>query len=103
MLPDKKTGKRIFNNTKSQGISMNVIIIAAIALVVLIVLIAIFTGRFGLFSKGLEECRGKCVPRNQCQAIAPEGGCDTVSSQQIGDVFRISSSEGGTVCCLLEK
>lgn len=40
---------------KAQGISINVIIIAAIALAVLVVLFAIFTGRIGLFSKGVKE------------------------------------------------
>lgn len=40
---------------KAQGISMNVIIVAAIALLVLVVLIAIFSGRMGIFGKGLNE------------------------------------------------
>ena len=40
---------------KAQGISINVIIIAAIALAVLVVLFMIFTGRLGIFSKGLSE------------------------------------------------
>jgi len=50
--------RKNISNKKSQGISVNVIIIAAIALIVLVVLIAVFTGRFGLFSKGLNECHG---------------------------------------------
>jgi len=44
-------------NTKSQGLSLNVIIVAAIVLIVLIVLWAIFTGKIGGFSKELQECR----------------------------------------------
>lgn len=36
-------------NKKSQGLSINLIIIVAIALIVLVVLIAIFTGRWGKF------------------------------------------------------
>ena len=40
---------------KGQSISINTIIIAAIALAVLVVLFAIFTGRLGLFSKGIQE------------------------------------------------
>tara|TARA_Y100000310_G_scaffold344364_1_gene456780 strand:- start:18050 stop:18418 length:369 start_codon:yes stop_codon:yes gene_type:complete len=38
-------------NKKGQGLSLNVIIVAAIALVVLVVLIVIFTGRAGDFDK----------------------------------------------------
>jgi len=45
---------------KSQGLSVNVIIIAAIALIVLVVLIAVFTGRFGIFSKGLDSATNIC-------------------------------------------
>ena len=52
---------------KAQGISINVIIIAAIALAVLVVLFAIFTGRIGGFSKGVQEtdtCAQKCSSLN---------------------------------------
>ena len=43
---------------KAQGLSLNVIIIAAIVLIVLIVLWAIFTGRIGSFTSDVKECRG---------------------------------------------
>ena len=50
-------------NKKSQGLSINVLIITAIALIVLVVLIAIFTGRLGGFDsdeffcqQNLDEC-----------------------------------------------
>ena len=43
-------------------ISINVIIVAAIALVVLVVLIAIFLGRIDLFGRGIASASGKdCV------------------------------------------
>lgn len=51
---------------KAQGLSLNTIIIAAIALVVLIVLWAIFTGRMGVFSTGLQEVEKNC--NDQCVA-----------------------------------
>ena len=44
---------------KAQGISLNVIIIAAIALIVLVVLIAIFTGRLGVFVGGLSDANAR--------------------------------------------
>ena len=50
-----KISYKLDYNLKSQGLSFNVIIIAAIALIILVVLIAVFTGRFGLFSSGLKE------------------------------------------------
>lgn len=42
-------------NKKGQGLSLNVIIVAALALIVLVVLIMVFTGRIGIFTKGVEE------------------------------------------------
>ena len=48
---------------KAQSISINTIIIAAIALAVLVVLFVIFTGRISLFSKGVGEtttCEQAC-------------------------------------------
>ena len=52
-------------NKKGQGLPINVIIIAALALVVLVVLVLMFTGRFQLFSEGLQNCLvkgGSCEP-----------------------------------------
>lgn len=43
-------------NKKSQGLSINVIIIAALALVVLVVLIIIFTGSIGKTSQNIGSC-----------------------------------------------
>jgi len=40
---------------KAQGISINAIIIAALALIVLVVLIAVFTGQFGNWGLGLDQ------------------------------------------------
>ena len=46
---------------KSQGISINTIIIAAIALIVLVVLVAIFTGRIGLFGREVGKVGKDCA------------------------------------------
>jgi hypothetical protein len=45
---------------KAQGISINVIIVAAIALIVLVVLVAIFTGRLGIFTREVSEVGTEC-------------------------------------------
>ena len=63
-------------NKKSQGLSINVIIIVAIALIVLVVLIAVFTGRLGLFSIGIKE-KGNCS--EVCVALGYEYGSKTTT------------------------
>ena len=65
---------------KAQGISINTIIIAALGLAVLVVLFLIFTGRIGLFSKGVEEvntCNSACSALGQSTpaAAASDGTC----------------------------
>jgi hypothetical protein len=44
---------------KGQGISINVIVIAAIALLVLVVLSIVFLGRFGVFTQQSGDCENK--------------------------------------------
>ena len=56
--------KRGEKMSKAQGISINVIIVAAIALLVLVVLSVIFMGRIGQFGSKVGECKnkgGKCA------------------------------------------
>jgi hypothetical protein len=51
-------------NKKAQGISMNVINIAAIALLVLVILSVIFIGRMGKFGGQTQSCTaqgGRCM------------------------------------------
>jgi hypothetical protein len=54
---------------KAQGLSMNVIIIAAIALLVLVILAVIFIGRMGETTKGIDQCKGVCADdESECEA-----------------------------------
>ena len=58
---------------KSQGMPINVVIIAVLALIVLVVLAAIFTGRVRIFSQSLESCaakQGQCTekPGDNCKS-----------------------------------
>ena len=55
---------------KAQGISLNVIIIAAIALVVLVVLIAIFAGQTGKLPGEIEEVASAEVFRVQAMSTS---------------------------------
>ena len=51
---------------KAQGISLNVIIVAAIALLVLVILSVIFMGRMASFTQGSNDCtkqNGVCQDR----------------------------------------
>ena len=44
---------------RGQGISINVIVVAAIALLVLVVLAIVFLGRFGVFTAQTVDCENK--------------------------------------------
>ena len=57
---------------KAQGLSMNVIIIAAIALLVLVILAVIFIGRMGSTAKNIDACKGSCEQDDAtCTAKGP--------------------------------
>lgn len=108
---------------KAQGISINTIIIAAIALIVLVVLIAIFAGRMGIFGKDLTiaqegiECRSDddtlvIVEGNSCTAADEKyllTGVSNKFSQYIGIVKKCGEGETdpegkgcikpGRICC----
>ncbi|HLC66646.1 MAG TPA: hypothetical protein VJK52_03320 [Candidatus Nanoarchaeia archaeon] len=94
---------------KAQGISINTIIIAAIALIVLVVLVAIFTGRMGDFGRRLtgeqnKYCATVNIPANERGAATAIGGvvrtesegCGT-NAQQVYGVFK--DVEYGKMCC----
>ena len=89
---------------KAQGLSVNTIIIAAIALIVLVVLIAVFTGRFGIFSKSLGSCEtngGQCLPECKLPNVEmTQYDCPSGFSQS-GESMVISA--GKTVCCVKLK
>ena len=67
--------KTIKKNKKSQGISLNVVIVAAIVLIVLVVLIVIFSGRMKTFNYGLVDCHSK---NGQCQSQPCSQGSATI-------------------------
>jgi len=82
-------------NKKSQGLSINVIIIVAIALIVLVVLIAIFTGRLGAFTSTVSEQQGDI--KKDC---AGNGGAFHPINECTGGIMTSSDSgPPGTVCC----
>lgn len=52
---------KIFDNKKGQGLSMTVIVVAALALLVLVVLAVIFIGRMGKTASQVDQCKGQCI------------------------------------------
>ncbi len=61
-------------NKKSQGLSVNLIIIVAIALVILVVVIAIFTGKMGDWVGQTQEAN---TCRSACEGIGQTKGTDS--------------------------
>ena len=57
-------------NKKSQGLSLNVIVIAAIVLIVLVVIWFIFTGKMKSFSEETEKCPGGVRSKIPCDKEA---------------------------------
>jgi hypothetical protein len=81
---------------KGQGLSLNTIIVAAIVLIVLVVLWAIFTGRMGVFSKGLTDVTkgGNC---RDIGTLKPElDGCSTGCIRVYGQFEDVTAGE---ICC----
>ncbi|MBI2541144.1 hypothetical protein HYV80_00340 [Candidatus Woesearchaeota archaeon] len=77
---------------KSQSISINTIIIAAIALAVLVVLFVIFTGRFKIFSEDVDKTNVNC--NDACVIGAYQSGSDSS-----GSCAGIKISIKGKECC----
>ena len=73
---------------KAQGISINVIIVAAIALIGLVVLVAIFTGRLGAFTAGVTSCTDK------------GGTCEASCTGDTTTLPGTACEKDGNVCCL---
>ena len=80
-------------NKRGQGISINVIIIAAIALLVLVVLSVVFMGRMGTLSSGTADCR------NQGGVCADTCGVDDAAGYPT--VYTAAECADTKVCCIV--
>ncbi|MBS3130986.1 hypothetical protein J4212_01000 [Candidatus Woesearchaeota archaeon] len=90
-------------NKRGQGLSVNVIIIAAIALIVLVVLVAIFTGRLGGFSRGINEvtsCDQVCKARGFTNGGegSPNSVATPPSGYQLSDRLIGATGPNGGAC-----
>lgn len=89
------------NSRKSQGMPINVVVIAAIALIILLVLIGIFTGKIKWFGQGLATCPGACMSAVDCQNLeAYDLGSQYVNKGDTKVEGKCSASE---ICCSSKK
>ncbi len=90
---------------KGQGLSITTIILVIIGLIVLVVLIAIFTGRMGSFSKGVEStvtCANSCKAfgRDSIYTDKDEAGCKAVANAQyVPGQYKDITGTGKVCCC----
>lgn len=79
---------------KSQSISINTIIIAAIALAVLVVLFVIFTGRTKIFSESVDKTTVSCT--DACKIGYVSGRDNACPSESTGITITV---KGQQCCC----
>ena len=90
---------------KGVDLSVNVIIVAAIALAVLVVLFAIFTGRIGVFSKGVSEttnCEQICNAAGykvELTKTTNEGGTCTGGTTPLLGAYELEGGVRKQCCC----
>ena len=85
-------------NKKGQGLSLNMIIVAAIALIVLVIIVMIFTGRIGIFRQGVEDCTGKggtCSSEPCAQGTTNLPGTDCGNKKDAN-----TANDNGPYCCI---
>ena len=84
---------------KGQSMSINVIIVAVIALVIMVVLISIFAGKIGLVNKGInEESTKKCLGSPRNGNIVPSGSTCPEGMEESWTSYK--DVESGFTCCL---
>ena len=79
---------------RGQGLSLNVIIIAALALLVLVVLSMIFTGKIGGWTKVQNQCAS-----NGGNCLSDASACTGENARVMGQ-YTCPNAEQGDVCCL---
>ena len=82
---------------KAQGISINVIIIAAIALLVLVVLSVIYIGRMGDWGTKAADCDNK---GGECYSITDTQTCASASGGKYPTKFTGFKCSGTQTCCI---
>lgn len=82
---------------KKGDLSLNMIIIAIIALLVLVIIAAVFTGRLALFNIGISDCKkvkgAECFDGSECM----EGYVQDKTSKCLTSENKVNPYQ---VCCL---
>lgn len=90
---------------KGQGLSISTIIIVIICLIVLVVIIAIFTGKLGNFSKGVEStvtCANSCKAfgRDNIYTDKTKAECEAaVNAQYVPGQYGDITGADKVCCC----
>lgn len=96
-------------SNKGQSISINTIIIAAIALAVLVVLFLIFTGRFKIFSEGVSSsslnCDSGCKSVGYASGTVKDGpgGTGLCGGNDMRIPGKFEGMGEGNICCCTPK
>ena len=77
---------------KAQSLSINTVVVAAIALLVLVVLIAIFSGRMRIVGGNVRSCS---VQKGECKET-----CDDVFEVPYPGTDCADREDGLTTCCV---
>ncbi len=83
---------RIQKQTKKGELTMQVVVLAALALIFLIVVLFIMTQKSSLFSKGLSSCENKAGICVASETLCKDDNAGTVSS--------FSCTDESQICCL---
>jgi hypothetical protein len=97
-MTENLTGKK-----KGEALSMNVIVVAVIALIILIVLIVVFSGRMGIFNRGVNSCEDK--GGQPYSGSTGNADCIQAGGTPSGPYFEEQSGKKveNTICCILSK
>ncbi len=80
----------IILNKKSQGLSLNTVVIAALVVLVLVILAAILMGRLDIFTGHLRDCPGTCMQSESFSEEVCRDGYEKIPGQ---------CEEDNHVCC----
>ena len=90
------------SSKKAQGISINTIIIAAIALIVLVVLVMIFTGRMGIFTKGVQttgDITKTCTELGGTIVTGDQTTSPTCTGDKTAIISKDTTGVSNKICC----
>lgn len=94
---------KMIKNKKADGLSMNVIVVAVIALIVLIVIVVVFSGRMGIFNRGVNSCEDKGgIPK---EGVSANTDCIEAGGIPSGPYFEEKTGKKieNTICCIIKK